>query len=142
MFDSQQSHRKRQSIAAQVAAAVLSDRYISDRFLPDKAIDLMDEASAKAGVASCELHCIAVPCCSMLFHAVPALLQLMLDRMDSINEELDRLRAQQSEQEEKWQKEREALNSLQDLRQKIEDLERELAEAERSFNLERAGQIK
>ena len=32
----------------QVAAAVLSDRYISDRFLPDKAIDLMDEASAKA----------------------------------------------------------------------------------------------
>ena len=31
-----------------MAAAVLSDRYISDRFLPDKAIDLMDEASAKA----------------------------------------------------------------------------------------------
>lgn len=30
---------------------MLSDRYISDRFLPDKAIDLMDEASAKAGVA-------------------------------------------------------------------------------------------
>ena len=36
----------------------------------------------------------------------------------------------------------EAINSLQNLRQKIEDLERELAEAERSFNLERAGQIK
>ena len=35
-------------LGPQVAAAVLSDRYISDRFLPDKAIDLMDEASAKA----------------------------------------------------------------------------------------------
>ena len=32
----------------EVAAAVLSDRYVTDRFLPDKAIDLMDEASAKA----------------------------------------------------------------------------------------------
>ena len=33
---------------SEVAAAVLSDRYVTDRFLPDKAIDLMDEASAKA----------------------------------------------------------------------------------------------
>lgn len=32
------------------AAAVLSDRYISDRSLPDKAIDLIDEASSKAKV--------------------------------------------------------------------------------------------
>ncbi len=29
-----------------MAAATLSDRYITDRFLPDKAIDLVDEASA------------------------------------------------------------------------------------------------
>ena len=36
----------------------------------------------------------------------------------------------------------EQINSLQTIRQQIEDLERELAEAERSFNLERAGQIK
>jgi len=42
-----------------VAAAVLSDRYISDRFLPDKAIDLMDEASAKARVAIWSVQKIA-----------------------------------------------------------------------------------
>src|SRR5207237_5522700 len=40
-------HKVRIKDAALVAAAVLSNRYITDRFLPDKAIDLMDEASAK-----------------------------------------------------------------------------------------------
>ncbi|HNA62252.1 MAG TPA: ATP-dependent Clp protease ATP-binding subunit [Rhabdochlamydiaceae bacterium] len=38
--------------AAIDAAAILSDRYITGRFLPDKAIDLMDEAGAKARIAS------------------------------------------------------------------------------------------
>src|SRR5687767_4106063 len=36
--------------AALVAAATLSDRYISDRFLPDKAIDLVDEASSRVSI--------------------------------------------------------------------------------------------
>jgi ATP-dependent Clp protease ATP-binding subunit ClpC len=40
-------HRIRISDEAIVAAAELSDRYIRDRFLPDKAIDLMDQASAR-----------------------------------------------------------------------------------------------
>lgn len=142
-------HGVRISDRAVVAAAVLSDRYISDRFLPDKAIDLMDEASAKV-----KMEVTSKP--AELERVDRKILQLEMERlsvgddkdsqslarMDTINEELDRLRAQQSEQEEKWQKEREAINSLQNLRQKIEDLERELAEAERSFNLERAGQIK
>lgn len=34
------------------------------------------------------------------------------------------------------------MGAIQELRQRVEDLERELAEAERSYNLERAGQIK
>ena len=40
-------HRVKISDDAIVAAATLSDKYITDRFLPDKAIDLIDEASAK-----------------------------------------------------------------------------------------------
>ena len=39
-------HGVRITDSALIACATLSDRYISDRFLPDKAIDLMDEASA------------------------------------------------------------------------------------------------
>ena len=38
------------------AAAILSERYITDRFLPDKAIDLIDEACAKAALSSSELN--------------------------------------------------------------------------------------
>ncbi len=37
------------------AAAILSEKYITDRFLPDKAIDLIDEASAKVALSSLEL---------------------------------------------------------------------------------------
>jgi ATP-dependent Clp protease ATP-binding subunit ClpB len=40
-------HGVRITDSALVAAATLSDRYIADRFLPDKAIDLMDEASSR-----------------------------------------------------------------------------------------------
>jgi ATP-dependent Clp protease ATP-binding subunit ClpB len=43
----EQHHRVRITDSALVAAATLSNRYITDRFLPDKAIDLMDEASAR-----------------------------------------------------------------------------------------------
>jgi ATP-dependent Clp protease ATP-binding subunit ClpB len=43
-------HRVRITDGAIVAAAVLSDRYITDRFLPDKAIDLIDEASARLNI--------------------------------------------------------------------------------------------
>ena len=38
------------------AAAILSEKYITDRFLPDKAIDLIDEASAKVALSSAEIN--------------------------------------------------------------------------------------
>ena len=43
-------HDVRIDDAALVAAAELSDRYVTDRFLPDKAIDLIDRASARARI--------------------------------------------------------------------------------------------
>ena len=43
----EQHHRVRITDSALVSAATLSNRYITDRFLPDKAIDLVDEASAR-----------------------------------------------------------------------------------------------
>ncbi|QIN80807.1 AAA domain-containing protein [Rubrobacter marinus] len=45
-------HRVKISDEAIVAAAELSDRYVTDRFLPDKAIDLMDQASARVRLRS------------------------------------------------------------------------------------------
>ena len=45
-------HRVRISDEAITAAAELSDRYIADRFLPDKAVDLIDQASARVRLRS------------------------------------------------------------------------------------------
>ncbi|CAE7761488.1 clpB1, partial [Symbiodinium pilosum] len=142
-------HGVRISDRAVVAAAVLADRYITDRFLPDKAIDLMDEASAKV-----KMEVTSKP--AELERLDRKILQLEMERLsvgddkdsqsvarlNDIEEELSRLRSEQGEREEKWKEERESINSLQDLRQKIEDLERALAEAEREMNLQRAGEIK
>ena len=47
----QTHHDVRIDDEALVAAAELSDRYVTDRFLPDKAIDLVDRASARARIA-------------------------------------------------------------------------------------------
>ncbi len=47
----EQHHGVRIQDSALVAAATLSNRYITDRFLPDKAIDLVDEASARLRMA-------------------------------------------------------------------------------------------
>lgn len=142
-------HGVRISDRAVVAAAVLSNRYVADRFLPDKAIDLMDEASAKV-----KMQVTSKP--ADLERLDRRILQLEMERLsvgndtdsksqqrlESIDAELDKLKSEQGNAEARWRKERDKLNSLQDVRQKIEDLERELAEAERNYNLDRAGQIK
>lgn len=142
-------HGVRISDRAVVAAAVLSSRYIADRFLPDKAIDLMDEASAKVKMQVTSKPADLEKLDRRILQLEMERLSLgsdrdsqSLQRLESIDGELERLKAQQSEAEAKWQKGREVLNSLQEVRQKIEDLERQLAEAERSYNLDRAGQIK
>lgn len=142
-------HGVRISDRAVVAAAVLSNRYVADRFLPDKAIDLMDEASAKV-----KMEVTSKP--AELERTDRRILQLEMERLSvgndtdsqsvqrlqTIDAELETLKASQTEADEKWRKEREKMNKLQEVRQKIEELERELAEAERNYNLDRAGQIK
>ncbi|MCA1992547.1 MAG: ATP-dependent Clp protease ATP-binding subunit [Coleofasciculus sp. S288] len=55
----EQHHKLKISDLALLAAAKLSDRYISDRFLPDKAIDLIDEASSRAQIANSKVPSVA-----------------------------------------------------------------------------------
>jgi len=142
-------HGVRISDRALVAASVLSNRYVSDRFLPDKAIDLMDEASAKV-----KMQVTSRP--ADLERTDRRILQLEMERlsvgndtdsqsvqrMESIDEELATLRKSQTEMENVWKADREKVTALQEVRQKVQDLERELAEAERNYELERAMQIK
>lgn len=140
-------HGVRISDRACVAAAMLSDRYIAERFLPDKAIDLIDEASAKV-----KMEITSKP--AELEQLDRLILKLEMervsvandsqsqDRLKTLEQEIDELKVKQAEQEEKWLAEREKQTAVQDVKQQVEDLQLELAEAERKYDLDRAGQIK
>jgi ATP-dependent Clp protease ATP-binding subunit ClpB len=134
--------------AALVAAAVLSNRYISDRFLPDKAIDLVDESAAKL-----RTEIDSVP--AELDEVHRRVMQLEIERVSlskekdaaskerlaRLEKELADLRAQEGALREQWQKEKEETQSLGKLREKLDDLEKELERARAGNDWERASRL-
>ena len=114
--------------SALVAAAELSHRYIADRFLPDKAIDLMDEATSRIAM---ELQ--SVP--SEIDEVQRRLVQLELagrqlaeeteshakDRLVEIEAEAAELRRKLASLREQWEAEKSGVGSAQELRQKLEE---------------------
>jgi len=131
--------------AALVAAAVLSDRYISDRFLPDKAIDLVDEAASRLRM---EIDSSPVE----LDEANRRVMQLEIElaaiakESDEVREPVERELAEAKERRNelaaRWQKEKEALDRVKDVTQKIDELRMEADRAERAGNLERVAEIR
>ena len=114
--------------SALVAAAELSHRYIADRFLPDKAIDLMDEATSRIAM---ELQ--SVP--SEIDEVQRRLVQLELagrqlaeeteshakDRLVEIESEAAELRRKLASLREQWEAEKSGVGSAQELRQKLDE---------------------
>jgi ATP-dependent Clp protease ATP-binding subunit ClpB len=141
-------HKVRIKDSAIVAAATLSHRYISDRFLPDKAIDLVDEAAAslaiQIGSVPTEIDQIEREATSLEIEkaalkretdrASKERLEQVERRLATLKEEAIGLRA-------RWQKEREAITRMSELKKKIEDLRFEAEEQTRRGNLERSAQI-
>ncbi|NLE96147.1 MAG: ATP-dependent chaperone ClpB [Dehalococcoidia bacterium] len=142
-------HGVRIKDSALVAAAVLSSRYISDRFLPDKAIDLVDEAASKL-----RTEIDSVP--AELDEAQRRLTQLEIERealkkekdtasrerLAAMEKELADVREQATGLRARWQSEKEEIQALQQLKEKLEHVRLEGERAERSGDLERAAQIK
>jgi ATP-dependent Clp protease ATP-binding subunit ClpB len=122
--------------SALVAAAELSHRYIADRFLPDKAIDLMDEATSRIAM---ELQ--SVP--SEIDEVQRRLVQLELagrqlaeeteahakDRLVEIEAESAELRGKLAGLREQWEAEKSGVGSVQELRQQLDQVEHEFARA-------------
>ena len=120
---------------AVIAAVELSNRYISDRFLPDKAIDLMDEASAKM-----RLEIDSVP--EEIDDIQRKIMQFEIEReairrennkeketiltrdLADLTEKRDALKA-------KWQSEKSVLDSVRAEKEKIDKLKLEADQAER-----------
>ncbi len=134
---------------ALVAAATLSHRYITDRFLPDKAIDLMDEASAmvRTEIDSMPAELDAVTRRVMQLEIEEAALKKEKDkaskeRLDDLRRELADLREQASSMRAQWEGEKESIESVRRLREEIEQIRRQVEEAERDYDLNLAAELK
>lgn len=135
--------------SALVAAATLSHRYISDRFLPDKAIDLVDEACAllRTEMDSMPSELDELSRSIMQLEIEEAALsketdKLSAQRLETIRKQLSREREKFSSMKAKWDNEKNEIKNVQSLREQIESLNGEMEQAERSYNLSRAAEIK
>ncbi|MCC5580225.1 ATP-dependent chaperone ClpB [Microtetraspora sp. AC03309] len=134
---------------ALVAAVVLSHRYISDRFLPDKAIDLVDEACAmlRTEIDSMPAELDELTRRVMRLEIEEAALAKETDpasrtRLEDLRKELADLRAEADAMRAQWESERHALRKVQGLREEIEAVRREAEVAERSYDLNRAAELR
>jgi ATP-dependent Clp protease ATP-binding subunit ClpB len=134
---------------ALVAAAALSDRYITDRFLPDKAIDLVDEACAliRTEIDSMPTELDEVTRRVMQLEIEEAALKKEQDeaskkRLESLLKELAELKDQANTMKAQWMHEKQGIQKLQEKREQLEKLRRELQTAEDKYDLNRAAELR
>ena len=134
---------------ALVASATLSDRYITDRFLPDKAIDLMDEACAmiRTEIDSMPSELDEVTRKVMQLEIEEAALakesdEASKERLINLQKELAEYRDQANTMRAKWQLEKEGIQKVQEKRELLEKLRRELEKAENEYDLNKAAELR
>jgi ATP-dependent Clp protease ATP-binding subunit ClpB len=144
----EQHHGVRIADSAIVAAATLSNRYITDRFLPDKAIDLIDEASArlKMQVDSKpeELDSIDREIVRLRIEQEALKKESDVgskDRLQRLEGELKELEKQSADITSRWKAEKEKLSDAQKLKTDLDQLRAELANAQRKGDYQRAGEL-
>lgn len=132
-----------------VAAAQLSHRYIADRFLPDKAIDLIDEATS-----SIKIEIDSMP--TELDRLNRRITQLEIERtavkkdrsksakerLKEIDEEISNIREESKALEARWQKEKSLIDEINKHQEEIEHLRAEEEIAEREGDLGKASEIR
>ena len=135
--------------SAIIAAATLSHRYITDRFLPDKAIDLIDEACAqiRTEMDSMPTELDAVSRKIIQMEIEEAALkkeedELSKARLAELQKELAEERDQFNAMKAQWENEKNAIGKVQQLRETIEDLNRQIEAAEQNYDLEKAAELK
>ena len=134
---------------ALIAAAVLSNRYISDRFLPDKAIDLVDEACAmiRTEIDSMPAEMDDISRQIMQLEIEEAALTKETDELshahlEEIRKELADLREEFKEMKAKWENEKQAISTVQKLREEIESVNAQIEMAQRNYDLNQAAELK
>jgi ATP-dependent Clp protease ATP-binding subunit ClpB len=142
-------HGVRITDAAVIAAATLSNRYIADRHLPDKAIDLIDEAAARlrTEIDSKPQALDVVDRQIMQLEIEREALQKEKDkasheRRDKLEQELSDLRERSAAITARWQTEKQAIGELRTIKERVEAVQIEMEQAERSNDLEILARLK
>jgi ATP-dependent Clp protease ATP-binding subunit ClpB len=142
-------HGVRIQDGAIVAAATLSNRYIADRFLPDKAIDLIDEAASNL-----RLQIDSLP--TDLDVLSRKIVQLQIERqallkesdaaskarLEKIEAELAGLKETDTGLRAQWQREVADIQAVRKVKESLDQLRQEQADAERNGDLNRAAELK
>jgi ATP-dependent Clp protease ATP-binding subunit ClpB len=134
--------------SALVAAAKLSDRYIGDRFLPDKAIDLIDEASAELKM-QIESEPLVLSTVKREITTLNVEKQALImedkkknaKRVEEIEKELANLNEKKQSLETQFENEKETFNATSSLKTKIEELKNKAQIAKRESKFEDAAKI-
>ena len=134
---------------ALIAAATLSNRYITDRFLPDKAIDLVDEACAmiRTEIDSLPTELDDIRRRIMQLEIEEAALKKDDDsvtkaHLGEVQKELAEQRSVFNEMKAKWENEKNAIAKVTKLREDIERVNADIEKAERTYDLNRAAELK
>ena len=142
-------HGVRITDGAIIAAATLSHRYISDRFLPDKAIDLIDEAASRLRI---EIDSMPIE----IDEVERKILQLEIERqalkreedkasrgrLAQLEREIENLRETASGLKAHWQNEKDSIQQIRALKEKIESTKIEEQQAQRRGDLNRAAELR
>jgi ATP-dependent Clp protease ATP-binding subunit ClpB len=135
--------------AALVAAATLTARYISDRHLPDKAIDAVDEAASMVRLAldsrppeldqlARRVRQLEIERAALAREKDPA----SADRLKKLDKELANLKERETTLTARWKREKDAVEAVRTLRQRLDVMKAEEEAAERSGNLESAARLR
>ena len=132
-----------------ISAVTLSSRYITDRFLPDKAIDLIDEACA---MIRTEMDSMPTELDEISRHIIQLQIEEAAiskeddtraqERLSELQKELAEEKDRFSEMKAKWENEKNAIGGVAKLREQIEEVSAEIEKAERSYDLNKAAELK
>jgi ATP-dependent Clp protease ATP-binding subunit ClpB len=144
----EQHHRVRITDSALVSAATLSNRYITDRFLPDKAIDLVDEASARLRMQVDskpeELDSIDREIVRLKIEQEALKKESdagSKERLKRLESELSELEARSAAITATWKAEKDKLGQAAEIKTKLDNARNELAQAQRKGEYQRAGEL-
>jgi ATP-dependent Clp protease ATP-binding subunit ClpB len=142
-------HGVRIQDSALIAAATLSQRYIADRFLPDKAIDLIDEAASRLRI---EIDSLPTEIDEVDRRVMQLEIELTslaketdeasAERREAIERELAELRERSATMKTQWQAEKDAIQGVREVKERLEQARADLERAEREADLERAAELR